>query len=275
MRVRSTIACIAAVTLAAALTVARPAQAEPWYRGEAGKRRLTHLAFAAGGGALYAISDTLAKPALAPDQCRWCTVNALDDHARDALRWSQPERAVTLSNVTLTASQVTLVGLTALAAASAAEDGERIARFIDDAIPIAESAVVGQLVTQAVKFTFGRQRPLVHFQSDPGFVASQDDNLSWFSGHASQTFSLAVSAGVVAHRRGSPLEPVIWATGLSLATATAYFRVAGDKHYLTDVLAGAAWGTTAGLVIPRLTHALPRNVTVVPEGTGVAVLGTF
>lgn len=271
----SVIASVSAVTLAVGLAASRPAQAEPWYRGEAGTRRLKHLAFTAGGGALYAISETLAKPALAPDQCRWCTVDALDEHARNALRWNAPDRAVTLSNVTVVATPVLMVGLTALAASSGAEDGERLARFIDDAIPIAETFVGGQLVNQSVKFAFGRQRPLVHFQSDSGFVASQDDNLSFFSAHASQTFGLAVSAGVVAHRRGSPLEPVIWATGLSLATATSYFRVAGDKHYLTDVLAGAVWGTTAGLLIPRLTHALPPNVSVVPQGDGVAVLGTF
>jgi membrane-associated phospholipid phosphatase len=273
--VRLLAASAAMMTLVAGIAAARPAHAEPWYRGDAGKRRLTHLAFTALGGALYGASE-LDKAALAPDQCRWCSVDALDDRARNALRWDHTDRAITLSNVTVVATPVLMVGLTALAASSAAgDDHDHLARFIDDAIPIVEAFVGSGLVDQAVKFTVGRQRPYAHFQTAPGAAASSDDNLSFFSGHASLTFSFAVSAGVVAHRRGSPLEPVIWATGLTLATTTSYFRVAGDKHYLTDVLVGAAWGTTAGLVIPRLTHALPPSVTVVPEGTGVAVLGSF
>lgn len=256
------------------LAVARPAGAEP-PPGEAGKRRITHLVFAAAGGALYAISETVAKPALAPDRCRWCSVDALDDRVRSSLRWSDPARAGTISNLTgFVAAPVLAFGLTALAASGAGGDGERVGRILDDTIPILETVVFSELVTQAVKFSFGRQRPEVHFAS-PGAATTQDGNLSWFSGHATLTFGLAVSAGVVAHRRGSSLEPVIWATGLTLATTTAYLRIAADKHYLTDVLAGAAWGTAAGLLVPCLTHALPPSLHVVPAGNGVAVAGTF
>lgn len=267
---------IATLCVLAGLAAAGPARAEPWYRGAAGKRRVTHLVFAAAGGALYGVSETVAKPALAPDRCRWCSVDALDDRVRSSLVWGNPRRAASISNATgFVAAPVVLLGLTAVAASGAAGAGERTGRIIDDAIPILETAAYSALVAQAVKFTFGRQRPEVHFRAPGTVPPTPEDNLSWFSGHATLTFGLAVSAGVVAHRRGSALEPVIWATGLTLATATSYLRVAGDKHYLTDVLAGAAWGTTAGVLIPRLTHALPDHVTVVPEGSGVAVIGTF
>jgi len=257
------------------LAAAGPAWAESWYRGAAGRRRASHLVFASAAGALYVVSETIAKPALAPDRCRWCSVDGLDDGVRRSLAWSDPRRAASISNLTgFVAAPVLVFGLTALAASSAAGDGERAGRIIDDALPIFETVVYSELVTQAVKFTFGRQRPEVHFR-DPGAAASQDSNLSWFSGHATLTFGLAVSAGVVAHRRGSALEPVIWATGLTLAATTAYLRIAADKHYLTDVLAGAVWGTATGILIPRLTHALPRNLRVVPGARGVAVAGTF
>jgi len=222
------------------------------------------------------VTETVAKSALAPDRCRWCNTDALDDRVRSSLVWTDPRRAATISDVTgFVGTPVLMFGLTALAASGAAGDGEGVARIIDDVIPIFETVVSSELVTQAVKFSVGRQRPLVHFHSNADFIPGQDDNLSWFSGHATLTFGLAVSAGVVAHRRGSALEPVIWATGLTLAATTSYLRIAGDKHYLTDVLAGAAWGTTAGIVIPRLTHALPSNITVVPQSSGVAVSGTF
>lgn len=265
----------------AGLAAARPARAEPWFRGDAGTRRITHLLLAAGGGALYEISETVAKPALAPDRCRWCDVDGLDARVRGSLRWTDTGRAASISNLTgFVAAPVLMFGMTALAASGAAVDGERVGRIIDDALPIFETVVYSELVVQAVKFTFGRQRPEVHFRA-PGAATTQDDNLSWFSGHATLTFGLAVSAGVVAHRRGSALEPVIWATGLTLAATTAYLRIAADKHYLTDVLAGAMWGTATGILIPHFFHAghaghaLPHDLSVVPQGRGVAVAGTF
>ena len=266
---------IAPLCVLVGLAAAGPARAEPWYRGAAGRRRASHLVFASAAGALYVVSETIAKPALAPDRCRWCSVDGLDDGVRRSLAWSDPRRAASISNVTgFVAAPVLLFGLTALAASSTTGDGERAGRIVDDVIPIFETVMYSELVVQAVKFSFGRQRPEVHFR-DPNAATTQDNNLSWFSGHATLTFGLAVSAGVVAHRRGSALEPVIWATGLTLATTTSYLRIAGDKHYLTDVLAGAAWGTAMGLLIPRLTGALPDDLTVIPERSGVAISGTF
>jgi len=264
------------LVVVAAAAAARPARAEPWYLGESGARRLTHMVFGAAGAALYVVSETAAKSALAPDHCRWCNVDGLDDRVHRALVWRDPTPAAALSNLTgFGATPVLMLGLTAFSASVAAGDGEATGRIIDDTIPILETVLYSELVVQAVKFSFGRQRPFVHFPLQLNTVPTQEDNLSWFSGHATLTFGFAVSAGLVAHRRGSALEPVIWATGLTLAAATSYLRMAGDKHYLTDVLAGAAWGTASALVIPRLTHALPDNLSVVPQGTGLAVAGKF
>lgn len=267
---------ISTLVVVAGLAVARPARPESWYQGEAGGRRLTHLLFGAAGSALYVVSETAAKSALAPDHCRWCNVDGLDDRVHRALVWGNPAPATALSTLTgFGAAPVLMLGLTAFSASAAAGDSEATGRIIDDTIPILETVLYSELVVQVVKFSFGRQRPFVHFPVQLNTVPTQDDNLSWFSGHATLAFGFAVSAGVVAHRHGSALEPVIWATGLTLAAATSYLRMAGDKHYLTDVLAGAAWGTASALVIPRLTHALPDNLSVVPQGTGLAVAGSF
>ena len=38
----------------------------------------------------------------------------------------------------------------------------------------------------------------------------------------------------------------IWTTSLGLATLTGYFRIAADKHYFTDIIAGAMVGTLVG-----------------------------
>ncbi|MBU1241038.1 phosphatase PAP2 family protein, partial [Myxococcota bacterium] len=38
----------------------------------------------------------------------------------------------------------------------------------------------------------------------------------------------------------------------TLAAAVAYLRIAGDKHYFSDVLTGAAIGTVMGVLVPLL-----------------------
>ena len=82
----------------------------------------------------------------------------------------------------------------------------------------------------------------------------------------------AAHSGLVAHWRHYKVEPVLWVSGLSLAAVTAYFRIAGDKHYLSDVVTGSAVGVVSGLTIPRL---MEHDVAVVPTPGGAAVVGSF
>jgi len=143
------------------------------------------------------------------------------------------------------------------------------AAVIDDFTPIVEAMVVTQWVTRAIKVPVGRQRPYAHYTGP----SSYEDNLSFPSGHTSRAFSLVVSAAMVARARGYRSEPAIWAVGLTVASATGYFRIAADRHYLTDVLTGAAIGTIAGLTVPSL---MCRNaISIVPARDGVAVAGTW
>src|SRR3954451_11556558 len=69
-----------------------------------------------GAGAFWLGSD-LVGDHVAPDGCRWCASNGLDDAVRDALRWDNPGAAHTASNViAYVALPVTEAGLLALAA---------------------------------------------------------------------------------------------------------------------------------------------------------------
>ena len=67
-------------------------------------------------------------------------------------------------------------------------------------------------------------------------------------------FSLAVASGVVATMRGYRLAPLVWGVGLALASTVGYLRIAADRHYLTDVLAGATIGSAVGFAIPVIFH---------------------
>jgi len=71
---------------------------------------------------------------------------------------------------------------------------------------------------------------------------------SFYSGHASAAFSLAVFAGV---QFG---DARVWAGGLSVAALIGILRIAGGMHYPSDVLIGAAIGSLIGLAVPMLHH---------------------
>lgn len=228
--------------------------------------RRTRTLVLAGALAGYVASETVAKDALVPGGCRWCATNALDDRVHGGLAWDHARRAGILSDVTA-------FGLVPVATAGLLIAAPDIV-VTDDLLALAEVGIYSQIVIQVTKLSFGRQRPYAHY-ADADRLHTNDDNLSFASGHSALTFSLATAAGAIAHRRGDRLEPVIWATGLTLAAATAYFRIAAEQHYLTDVLAGGAIGAGLGLAIPRLTGALPSTVQVSPTARGIAIAGTF
>src|SRR5262249_25323863 len=189
---------------------------------------------------------------------------------RNAVVWSHPSTAVTLSTLTgYYAAPVLGYGLIGFASLTSPNRGW--GQLMDDLIPVLETVALSQVGTNIVKFTVGRQRPYAHFATMPrGF--DDDDNLSFFSGHSALTFGIATSAGLVAHWRHYNVAPVIWGVGYSLAAVTAYFRMAGDKHYLSDVVTGSTVGVVSGLLIPRL---MERDVAGVPTGSGATILGRF
>lgn len=262
--------------VAASVLLGGSAVAEPmhWYEGTVGRRRMTHLAVFVVAGGLYVSSETFLKDDLAPVTCRRCAPLGFDRSVRDSLVWSDPSLAKTLGDLNgFVLAPVVGLGITALA--SSGTDADRVGRWIDDAAPILESAVFSGLVNQVVKFAVGRRRPFVQF-GDPLRPSELDDNTSFYSGHTTLAFAIATSAGVVAHRREYRLEPVIWAAGYTIATTTAYLRIAADRHYFTDVATGAVAGTAIGLAVPLLLHRqLGHQIELVPTGRGVGLAGRF
>jgi len=109
-----------------------------------------------------------------------------------------------------------------------------------------------------------RQRPYVHdCHGDGTFVGNnpcggEGDRISFFSGHASATFT---SAGLTCiHHQHNPLwgggAPDVWACvwALSLASTTGMLRIIADKHYASDVFVGTSVGLFSGYVLPALLH---------------------
>jgi membrane-associated phospholipid phosphatase len=95
------------------------------------------------------------------------------------------------------------------------------------------------------------------FMLGSGGGADRQDNTasgSFYSGHTSAAFSVAVLAGMVfdgAHP-GSKYSSAVWGASLSVAALMGVLRVAAGKHYPSDVLVGAGMGALVGWLVPLL-----------------------
>ena len=77
---------------------------------------------------------------------------------------------------------------------------------------------------------------------------------SFFSGHASAAFTVAVFTGewFSEFYPNSAYKPLVWATSLSLAGFVGALRIAAGKHYPTDVVVGALAGTGISLAVVKI-----------------------
>lgn len=105
------------------------------------------------------------------------------------------------------------------------------------------SIIASGLVTPALKYTVGRKRP---YASGSVFdVEPFSGNYSFPSGHTTQAF--AVATVVASH------YDQWWIKGMSysLAAGVGWSRIHQNKHYASDVIAGAIIGTVVGRTIVR------------------------
>lgn len=281
------------VALVLGLAVSRPAFAEepatpPVPRGttggagaapaDIGYRYAVDVPITVGAVGFWVLTE-VNKPHLAPATCRDCEPGPVDARARSAVVWSDPEPA----RIT---SDVLVFGVAPLTAATSAylmarADGQED-QAVEDILMIAEAAGIAAALNQTTKFLAARERPFVDALPAAARARTDDpadNNLSFFSGHTTMAFALTAATATVARLRRYEHADWAWAVGLPVAFATGYLRMAGDKHYLTDVLTGALVGTAVGWAVPTL-HArfadrgAPR-VAVVPAAGGGTVAVTW
>jgi membrane-associated phospholipid phosphatase len=157
-----------------------------------------------------------------------------------------------------------------------------------------ESYSLGSIVTFTLYDTVGRARPSYgDCQHDPTLPDCRTSPTASFpSGHVAESF-IAAGLSCVNHAYvpiyGSRLfDTLACGRDLALASADGVLRIMGDRHYATDVLAGAAIGFTAGYALPLVLHyatggasggrARSAGLTVVPmvgDRVGAVVTGTF
>lgn len=199
------------------------------------------------------------KPNLRAPSCTICdgapgTVNGLDGFFRDAFR--RPP-----SSPVGTVSDVFGYGLgpgagIALAVAMPAHDG-RVNEAPENLLLITEATLVYATLQQGLTALLPRERPAVHAETGPERESTLQRHSSLESfpgGHNGLSFAVAASGGTIAALRGYRLAPLVWIVGGTIGLATTYLRMAADRHYFTDLTAGAALGIGTGIAVPLLFH---------------------
>jgi membrane-associated phospholipid phosphatase len=132
-------------------------------------------------------------------------------------------------------------------------------RFRSATYDFAQALIVNGAYTNILKYSVQRTRP------------DGSNNLSFPSGHTSTAFSLAaVAESHYGWKVGVPAY--LLASGIGLS------RIEKDKHYLSDVLAGATLGIIVGRTVSRLDGDRPARKAVIsvapatdPHGQGVGL----
>ena len=208
------------------------------------------------GDAVFALA-TGAAVALAMTQDRWATrqVASADGATANGLA-STAER---LGNTGVVGP--TLVGFDLVARASGhphvGAATERVALSV---------AAVG-VSTILLKQVVGRSRPY-ESPDDPYHFTAFSGHTSFPSGHTSVAFAVAGALSCESRARWVP-----WVT-LPAASAVAWSRVHDRAHWLSDVVAGGAWGWWASRKVDRLARTRWPDglwVLVVPHRDGATL----
>lgn len=156
-----------------------------------------------------------------------------------------------------------------------------------------EAAAIALGIQQVTANTVGRERPYGRICGTEELNARTvncegDDRFrSFFSGHATMSFVMA--SATCTHHTFLPLagnKPWISClTGFTNAAATALLRVVADKHYGSDIIVGASFGTLVGWAVPFLHYTTGMRplaaswkgveLMVVPTAGGLSVTGVM
>ena len=193
------------------------------------------IGFIAGAG-IIALSLELGKNYIGPFNPYSTTPNSLDASIRSGLVWKESahQAASIGSDIGLIMSVSSIAWVPLLIDAP----------YLNGLMTMSQSVISTFLITDLIKIIAGRQRPYAYYKT----LSSKgvDDNYSFLSGHSSMAFAMATTGSVLLGEKYPQLRALIYPLFFLTAAATGYFRLAGDYHYFTDVLAGAFLGAGIG-----------------------------
>jgi len=196
-----------------------------------------------------------------PEEPRWVGGIIADTTVRDVLRARTPglrDGIRLASDVTLIASLLQTVVIDGILLPAIDQSWLVMWQL---SLMNAQAFALNILVATLLFKTAARARPsyaecAVDRNFDP--LCDSGSFASFPSSHTSTTFT-AAGLTCVHHKYlplygGDPWDNAACASSIVLASATGLFRVVGDRHYLSDVLLGAAFGFTLGYLYPYLFH---------------------
>jgi membrane-associated phospholipid phosphatase len=223
------------------------------------------LLISGGLAASYLVLNEGAPPYCAP-LCDRSNVNAFD-------RWAAGHYSTTWQAVgdVTTGLTLALVPLSLLL-------GEKWRPALNDAVVLAEAALVTSAIQVTTSYAVGRPRPRVYDDEAP---LDQRNNAnaarSFFSGHVANGVAITlVTFEALARLRHRKLSITVLVAGLAGSALIGVARVGAGGHFPSDVVAGAAVGAGVGIALPAM-HA--SGVRVVPlalgDARGLALTATF
>lgn len=207
------------------------------------------------------LATALTEP---PRDARWTGSILFDDSLRCGLLAGSGSGRRTADDISDGLQFVPLLPLVLLDPFLAKGWGERAALLVN----AWESVMATQLLTVASKNAVGRERPFgPECASDAGYdrdCGSREHNASFFSGHTSRAFTFA-GLTCANHWHGRMygtrwVDSTICGVAVAAATATGLLRIVADKHWSTDVLAGATVGYLSGYFMHWPPRPGPRRL---------------
>ncbi len=200
-------------------------------------------ALALAGAALAALPLVLSDSLDSPCPCQRADLIGLDRRSVGPVA----SGASRFSNAALVAT-----GAYAGMALILARPGEPWQAAAEDVAVLGQAVLLANGMTEVLKTVIARPRPYV-YDSGPTGRVTRFDVEAMPSAHSAQAFAAAAAFWSIQRRRGTAgrhRRDIV--ALLALATATAVLRVEAHQHFPTDVLAGAALGSTIGWIVPRL-----------------------
>jgi membrane-associated phospholipid phosphatase len=258
---------IAAVVLLAASLTAAPPEALTPPPSAAGPRSIYRInpaldgALIAAGTVASAIPYLFAKQLIHPRcPCDPREVNGFDRGSiGDASKFADD-----LSDVTMVAAVAAPPLLDAL------DLGVR-GELLEDLVVYAETMAIDTAFVSVTKAAVQRPLPRV-YAGDAGLINTPNGYRSFYSGHTTSTVA-ALSAGAMTWtlRHGDTAWNRTWpwlVTGL-VGSSVAAERVLAGRHFVSDVLVGAATGAAIGILVPYLHARAPAvSVGIAPADGG-------
>lgn len=143
-----------------------------------------------------------------------------------------------------------------------------------------ETLLIANGLKELAKLAVNRKRPYMY--SDRDLPQDEIENGDWAksmpSGHTTFAFASAAFLTYTFCRYfpDSPWRIPVSIGSYAIATGVAALRVSSGKHFLSDVLAGAAIGTVVGVMVPFLHTLKTKNdMSVAVTGNGLSFTVKF